>query len=226
MKEIKIKTKIRKETGKEAVKRLRKEGWIPGILYGHGEATEPISVEKSAPKLFNESSILSIEVDGEASRKTLVKEIQRDFITGEVLHLDFQLIHEHENITIDVPIVLEGHAVGVKDEGGTLEHFLRSIQIHCLPSEIPQNFKVDVSQMKIGDTIHVRDLLIDKPNLSIEEDPEQTVLTLIPPKVEAEVEAPTPEEEKEDEEKEPEIIGKEKKEEEKEEEKKKEEERG
>jgi len=223
MKEITLKTKVRKEIGKEAVKRLRKEGWIPAILYGHGEETFPIAVEESSLHLVHESSILSMEMDGGSHRKTLVKEIQRDFITDEVLHLDFQLIHEHEKITVEVPIILEGHAVGVKDEGGTLEHFLRIVQIHCLPAEIPQEFRLDVSSLKIGDAYHVRDLAMQKPNLDIEEDPEQTILTITPPKVEAV--APVEEEGKEIEEKEPEVIGKEE-EEEKEKEKKEGEEKG
>jgi large subunit ribosomal protein L25 len=222
MKEIKVNTKERKEVGKEAAKRLRKEGWIPAILYGHGEETLPILVDKNTLPLFSESSILSMKVDSNASRKTLVKEIQRDFITGEVLHMDFQLIHEHEKITVEIPINLEGLAVGVKDEGGTLEHFLRSVQVRCLPSEIPPEFRLDVSQLKIGDVIHVKELLSEYPNVSIEEDPDQTVLTITPPKVEAEVVEPVPEEE----EKEPELIGKEKKEGEAEEGEKQEEKEG
>ena len=217
MKDINLKSKVRKEMGKEAVKRLRRTGWVPATLYGHGEETQVIAVEKSTLHLFNESSILSMIVDGGESRKTLVKEIQRDSITGEVLHLDFQLIHEHEKITVDVPIVLEGHAVGVKDEGGTLEHFLRTVQVRCLPSEIPEEFRLNVDSLKIGDTIHVKELSIQNPNLTPEEDPEQTILTITPPKVEAEVTPPVSEEE----EKEPEVIGEEKKEGEGEEEGKK-----
>jgi large subunit ribosomal protein L25 len=222
MKEIKVKTKKRKEVGKEAAKRLRKEGWVPAILYGHGEETLPILVDGNTLPLFTESSILSMKVDGDASRKTLVKEIQRDFITGEVLHVDFQLIHEHEKITVEVSINLEGHALGVKDEGGTLEHFLRSVQVRCLPSEIPPEFRLDVSQLKIGDVIHVKELVAQYPNVAIDEEPEQTVLTITPPKVEAEVVEAVPEEE----EKEPELIGKEKKEEDDEEGKEQEEKKG
>jgi len=222
MDEIQLKATLRKEAGKEASKRLRREGWIPAILYGHGEEPRSLLIEKNSLRLFKESDILSLEVDEGKSRKILVKEVQKDFISGEVLHLDFQVIHEHEKITVEVSIHLEGQAVGVKEDGGTLEHLLRSVRVRCLPAEVPKEFKLDISSLRIGDAIHVKELALQYPNLSFEKDPEETLLTITAPKVEEEVVKPAVEEEV----KEPEVIGREKKEEEEEEEEKVEEEEG
>ena len=224
MKEIVLKARPREKAGKEYAKKLRRNGFVPAVLYGPETATLPLEVEtKSFLSLLRgglgENVIVTLLLNDkkDSQRKVLVREVQRDPVTGAILHLDFHQISLTKKLTIQVPIHLVGTPVGV-DDGGILQHALRDLEIECLPTAIPEKIEVDVSHLTIGDSVHVGDIKVE--NAEILSDSKSSVVSVVPPTVfkEPEVAAPVAEEE-------PEVIG-EKKEEEEEKKEEKEEEKG
>jgi large subunit ribosomal protein L25 len=224
MKEIVLRARPRVQSGKEYARKLRRNGFVPAVLYGPETETKHLEVEtKTFLALvrggLGENVIVTLLSDDteEGKRKVLVREVQRDPVTGNVLHVDFHQISLTKKLTIQVPIHLVGTPVGV-DDGGILQHALRDLEIECLPSAIPEKIEVDVSHLKIGDSVHVGDVTVE--NAEILSDSKSSVVSVVPPTVfkEPEVAAPVTEEE-------PEVIG-EKKEEEAEKKEEKEEEKG
>ena len=126
------------------------------------------------------NAIVSLSVSG-SDFTALVRDVQYDPVTHQILHLDFQHISLTESIEVSVPIHLTGIAVGVKDGGGILEPITRELEVRCLPTAIPQSIDVDVSALNIGDSIHVRDLNVG--DLQVLTDPETTIATVVPPSV-------------------------------------------
>lgn len=224
MKEIVLRARPRVQSGKEYAKKLRRNGFVPAVLYGPETETKHLEVET---KIFlalvrgglGENVIVTLLLDDteEGKRKVLVREVQRDPVTGDILHLDFHQISLTKKLAIQVPIHLVGTPLGVAD-GGILQHALRDLEIECLPTAIPEKIEVDVSHLKIGDSVHVGDVTVE--NAEILSDSKSSIVSVVPPTVfkEPEVAAPVAEEE-------PEVIG-EKKEEEAEKKEEKEEEKG
>ncbi len=180
--------------GKRPMKRVRREGVVPGVIYGKG--TEPISIHVNQRELVKflrskagEHTLVRLRIEeGKGWEKpVLVKAVQQDPVDGHVLHVDFHAIALTERIRIKVPIVLKGEPVGVRQEGGILEHFLREVEIECLPTEIPAGVEFDVSAMTIGQTIHVSDL-IPPPPTKITSDPAGAIASVQKPKEEKPVE--------------------------------------
>lgn len=184
----------RSATGTRPTRRLRAQGWVPGVVYG--KATEPTPVTVNARDLANllhsktgEHAVVTLRLDDRAWEKpVLVKDVQRDPVDGHVVHVDFQAIVLTERLRVKIPVVLKGEAVGVKQDGGTLEHFLREVEIECLPTEIPVSVEVDASALKIGDTLHVRDLTPPK-NTTMMSDPAGVIASVQKPKEEKPEEA-------------------------------------
>jgi len=159
----------------------------------------------------SENLVLDLEIDGKKPKKVLLKEVQHDTLSGCILHADFVQISMTKRMRIAISITLVGEAVGVTHEGGVLEHLLRELEVECLPMNLVEELKVDISDMKIGDTIQVSALEID-PKLTVLTDSELPVASVAAPRIEEE---PEPEEvEAVAEGAEPEVIGEEKKEEE------------
>jgi large subunit ribosomal protein L25 len=149
-----------------------------------------------------------LEIEGEKqAKKCVIKEIQRDPVTGNFLHVDFLGVKMGEKIIVNVPLVLKGTAPGIK-AGGIVEHLFRELEIECFPRHLPERLEVDVSTMEIGDSIHIKDLAFE--NIQIIDDPDETVVILEAPRVIEEEAA----EEVEEELTEPEVIGEKKPEEE------------
>jgi large subunit ribosomal protein L25 len=214
-----IKAEKREEIGKQAAKKLRKEEKIPAVLYGHEEKPVPIWVAlEDLRTLFkslkSESEIFTLDVKGK--KRVIIKDIQRDPITSELLHIDFQHLHRGEKIKAHVPIILEGESIGV-EQGGILDQILREVTVEAIPREMPSSFTLDITDLKVGSSLHVRD--IDSGNAKILEEPERTIVTILTPKVRKEEEEIVAEEElveeelAEEEAVEEEKVGKEKKEE-------------
>ncbi len=187
MKEITIDVHARKDIGKGVARKLRQSGKLPAVIYGHGE--EPMAIELDHER-FNatmrqaagEKLLIDLNVDGKDSgKKALIKEIQRDPVSGKMLHVDFQHVSLTEKIKIEVPIQLEGIAEGVKTFGGVLSWTIRSIMVLCLPTDIPDKVTLDVTNLKIHDSIHVRDIVLDK--VEILSDPAETLVSVIPPTI-------------------------------------------
>jgi large subunit ribosomal protein L25 len=178
------------------VKRLRKDGKIPAVLYGHKEKTRQIYVEQKGFKqvldaLKLETVIVSLKV-GSKNYPCVIKSLQQNPVTGELLHIDFQHIHKKEKIKATVPIHAIGEAPGV-EKGGILDMHIHEAVVRCLPDALPSHIDVDVSNLDLGETIHLKDLKAE--NLDFELSLETTVVSILVPRaVEAEIKPPTEEE--------------------------------
>ena len=182
--------------GTRPVRRLRDEGLVPGVVYGREMEPIPIAVKgRELVKLLHsktgERALVTLRLEDTKAweKPALVKAIQHDPVDGHVLHVDFHAIVLTERLRVKVPVLLKGEAVGVKQEGGTLEHFLREVEVECLPTEIPASVGFDVSAMNIGETIHVRDLAPPK-NAKITSDADGVIASIQKPKEEKPEEAP------------------------------------
>lgn len=181
-----LKAELRDERGKGAARQLRRTGRIPAVVYGHGEDTRSLSVNaRDLDRLFArisiENTLLDLEIGDEGSVKALIREVQTHPFKAEVLHVDFYQVHAGEEIDLDVPLHLTGTAAGVL-EGGILEQPMHELPISCLPDAIPDAVEIDVSELDVGDSIHVRDL--DLPEgVRTDIDPDRTLCSVVPPSV-------------------------------------------
>ena len=160
----------RKDSGKGAARTHRREGRIPAILYGHGEDSISLTIDynefdRLVHAVSIENTIIDLDVDG-GRYKVLVREVQRHPYRGEPLHVDFFHVAMDEKLHVEIPIILVGNPEGVKNKGGVLDHQLRELEVFCLPGNIPEKIEVDVSELDVGDSIHVRDL--DLPDVEIQ----------------------------------------------------------
>ena len=179
MEQIKLKASVREERGKQAANKLRKGGFVPAIVYHRGE--EPVSisiVDKEITKILQsaggENVLINLTIEKEKKakpRSVIIKEIQQDPVKRNILHVDFNEISLSEKITVDVPVEGVGEPIGVKQENGVLDHPLRELKIQCLPADIPQHIEVDVSGLKLNQSIHVKDLKLSE-KLKVLNDPE------------------------------------------------------
>ena len=183
--------------GTRPVKRLRRQGVVPGVVYGKEMESIPVVVNhKELTKLLHskagEHALVTLRLEDTVSweKPVLVKALQHDPLDGHVLHVDFHAISLTERLRVKVPVLLKGEAVGVKQGGGILEHFLREVEVECLPTEIPAGVEFDVSPLKVGETVHVRDLVLLK-NAKITSDPEGVIASVQLPKEEKPEEAAT-----------------------------------
>ena len=214
MEEIFLDAEPRQEIGKSKVKDLRKEGFIPAVVYSDGKESLPIKVShKQLLQLIHqhrlESTVINLKVKDDKKQKArscLIKEIQYDPVSDDIVHVDFNQISLTKAIKINVPVTAKGEPIGVKQEGGSVEHILWEIEVECLPMDIPKGIEVDVSQLKIGDAIHIKDITFPA-NVKVLNNPEAIVLSVAAPIKEEVPVAPVEGEEKQ----EPEVI-KEKKE--------------
>ncbi len=184
----------RQATGKGGARQARFRGKVPAVIYGHGRAAQPLeleakALEKALQGIEPASTIIELSVDG-TPVKTLIREIQRHPLRPDIIHVDFYEIHAAEKVTLRVPVHLVGNPDGVRNAGGVLDQVTRDVEIEVLPENIPDRVELDVTVLKIGDSVHVRDLVI--PNAKILTEAELTLATVVPPRAE-EVAAPTPE---------------------------------
>lgn len=167
MEEISLEAELREEKGKGKTKGLRESGSLPSVVYSHGKDALSIKFSKSALlKLMHqhrlESSIINLKIKDDKKAKgrpCLIKEIQYDPVHEDIIHIDFNEISLTEAIKVNVPIEAKGEAIGVKQEGGSLEHILWEIEVECLPTNIPKSIEVDVANLKMGEAIHVKDMV-------------------------------------------------------------------
>ena len=212
MEEILLEAELRKGTGRANTKDLKEKGYLPAVLYSHGKESASLQVSNSALiKLVHQHRIEGVIVtlkikDDKKSRACLVKEIQYDPVHDNIIHVDFNEISLTKAIKVNIPVVAKGEPVGVKQEGGALEHILWEIEIECLPTDIPKEIEIDVTNLKIGDSIHIKDIQFSD-KVKVSNDPSAIVLSVAAPmKEEVPAEAVEGEEKQE-----PEVI-KEKKE--------------
>lgn len=155
---VKLSAKPREIAGTRGVRRLRKTGEIPAVVYGHDAPPQNIQVTKEefATVLKKGSRLIDLAV-GEKVEKALVREVQWDALGDHIIHVDFTRIDLKKNLQIEVELVLKGIPEGTK-EGGVLEHRLMKVLVKCLPTNIPKSIEVDVAAMKVDDVLHVKDL--------------------------------------------------------------------
>ena len=195
MSQIVVEAERRKAGGKNVNRRLRCSGKIPAVMYGRGKEPIPLTVTPEAVRkiLFSESgrnTIFSVTVDGGQHTNAMVKDYQLDPVRGNLMHTDFFEIAMDRLLELTVNIEIVGEAEGVKLDGGLMDIVTRSIQVECLPADIPDSIKVDVAHLKINDYIRVKNLTVD-PKVRILTDPEVVIVTIVPPvKEEVPVEAP------------------------------------
>lgn len=216
MERIKLNVTKRSELGSSAMRRLRLNGIIPGIVYGKGEDSIPVKISISdihsvKGGYLAENVLLDLTVKengGNLNKTVIIKEIQKDAIRGDWLHIDFNEISLKEKLKTKVAVEITGTAVGVA-QGGILEQIMHELEIECLPTDIPPHIDIDVTNLNIGQTIYVKDITVPQ-KVTVLSDSEQPVVSVAVPRAEEEV-APAP---VEGEPAEPEVISKGKKEEE------------
>ncbi|HEX9122443.1 MAG TPA: 50S ribosomal protein L25/general stress protein Ctc [Actinomycetota bacterium] len=185
MAEQKLIGEKRDGSGKGVARKLRAAGRVPAILYGHG--MEPVSLSVDAKELFHilhtgagGNVLIDLLVDGK-DHLALPREIQRDYVRGQVLHVDFLAVRRDVAVTVDVPVQVVGESPGVKS-GGVLEHHLWDLHVECLPQDVPDSVEADISQLQVGDSLKVGDLAIPK-GVTILTPADESVLAVVTPQV-------------------------------------------
>ncbi|HBR14877.1 MAG TPA: 50S ribosomal protein L25 [Candidatus Omnitrophica bacterium] len=187
MEEIKLDVQLRNQLGSRKIKSIRREGFIPAIVYGADGGPTPIKVEqrnyKKIMRLHKGQFVVFHLNVLEGSRKlkdysVILKEEQLDPVSEELVHIDFHQISLTEKIEVKVPVATKGDPIGVKQGGGTLEHGLWELDVVCLPTNIPEKIEIDVSHLNIGQVIHVKDVILPE-GVSTRHDPESLVVSVV-----------------------------------------------
>ena len=210
--QLEFEVTVRNSRGKNEARRLRRQGMVPAILYGLGADPVAISMDtKEMTRILKSPSghnqILDIKAEGIDTASAMAADWQVDPLHGHLLHVDMKRVDLTKKVTVRVPIATQGTAVGVKDEGGLEDIVSREIEIECLPLEVPASIEVDVTALKVGDAVRVRDLPASDTYEYVTP-PERVVVHVIAPKVEAEEEETTAEEGEEAAAAEPEVAEK------------------
>jgi len=218
MEKIDLKANLRKETGKGPSRRYRKKGLIPAVFYGPEIGSIPLVVnqtefKKAIKGKWGENVLVNLTLEEKQESEpqiALIRDIQIDPVKQKIIHIDFQKIALEKKIEISVPIELFGKAEGVK-AGGVLQQIERELEIKCMPLQIPERIEVDVTNLGIGESIHVKDISLGK-DVEILSSGEKTIVTILSPKVEEEkaeeeaVEEAAPSSEQQEKTKEPETT--------------------
>ncbi|NJM37835.1 MAG: 50S ribosomal protein L25 [Akkermansiaceae bacterium] len=157
-----LKAAPRARSGTGRLKQMRREGWLPSVIYGKG--TENINLKVDA-KTFadllahssSENILVNLEIEGQGTRLAFLQSIQHDPLSGITLHADFRSIDEKTEITAHIPTHLNGESVGVK-AGGLVEQYVHALEITCLPNDLPETIEVDISHLEIGASLHIGDI--------------------------------------------------------------------
>ncbi len=192
MSEIKLEAVVRETRGKGAARSLRREGLVPGVLYGYKTDNLAVAVKQSDllkilhdPKKRRMVVELTIKDNGGISKKVIIKDVQNEIIKHLPIHVDFYALDETRKMRVEVPVTLTGEPIGVKN-GGILRHHLDEIEVKCLPHDIPEEVTVDITDLDVGDAIFLKDL---KAQVKYEfvGDPNQIIVSVEHPAAEAEV---------------------------------------
>lgn len=208
-----LEAEVRQTGSKQASKLVRNNGKVPGVYYSKHDSPIHLAVPEKAinPLVFtSETHLVSLKVEGK-ELDCIIKDVQFDPVTDRVVHFDLIGLTSGETFQIEVPVQLHGTAAGIK-EGGIVQHLIHKLEIECLPKDIPQRINIDISELKIGDSVHVSDIKVE--NVTFLDPEDAVIVSVVHPKIEKETvegEAAAVEEQTE-----PEVIGKGKPEEEEE----------
>ena len=192
--QVKLKAQKRTVIGRNAIKKIKKEGLVPGVIYG--SQAEPMALQVEARALtsvlahaLSEHVLVELEiVDGSQSnsRLALIQEVQHHPLKRQLLHVDFHAVSATEKITSEVPIEAVGDALGVRTFGGLLEYSLRTLEVECFPQDLPEIVRIDVTNLNIGEALHVRDIPLPSGVESLT-DGDLTVVSVVASRVGEEV---------------------------------------
>ncbi len=182
---VELHASLKEEKGKEANKRLRDQGFVPGVVYKKAE--ESLSIKMDKKDIFKalhteagENVVVRLHIDDakkKRERTVIIKEIQKDPVKDNLLHVDFHEISLTETLKVKVPIVPKGEAIGVKQEDGVLQQVLWEVDVECLPTAIPEKIEVNIAGLKVGDVLHVKDIQVSE-SAKILDNPEAVVFSI------------------------------------------------
>jgi large subunit ribosomal protein L25 len=190
MSDILLKAEPRTTLGGATAKTLRAQGRVPGVLYGHGEASTAFHVKELdlRPLIYTqETHVLKLALGSEETR-CILREIQFDPITDRINHIDLLILHAGEKISIDVPVIITGSSVGVRD-GGIVDHVMHKLTINVLPDAIPESITIDITDLKIGQSIHIKELPATD-QYTVLGDENAVIVAVVPPKISEEAAVP------------------------------------
>jgi len=185
--DVELVAQIRNESGKGVARRLRRMDMVPAIFYGPKSETLPlrlptVRMEKLLREMGEEHKLLRLTIEGGPARQekqVMLREIQVHPAKRQLLHVDFYEVAMDQAIVVDVPVELKGRSVGV-EKGGLVDLVRRTLAVRCLPGEIPEKIEIDISELDLGDSIHIADL-IDRLGFELADDKSFTVATVLPP---------------------------------------------
>jgi len=167
MAEAALEAEVRENAGKGVARKLRAAGRIPAVVYGYETEVQSLSVDGKALMDLLEGSdagintLIALKVGGaKGSTTVMVRELQRDPLSGKAIHADLCAIDATNTIQVSVPVNLTGVSIGVRDSGGVLDHMMREVEVTCLPNAIPEHLELDISSLEIGDMLHVSDITL------------------------------------------------------------------
>jgi large subunit ribosomal protein L25 len=189
-KQVKLSASARARIGGTVGNKLKREGLVPAVIYGGKEAPLPLQVgvrdiSNVLSRARGENILVELEIanaGATTSRMALIQEVQHEPLSGGIVHVDFHAINMNEVLHTSVPIEWRGEAAGVKSFGGILEQLLRSLEIECLPKDLPEVLSIDISGLNIGDSIHVRHIMLPSGVKALD-DPDLTVFLVAAPAV-------------------------------------------
>ena len=172
MKAVALKAEPRVLQGKQASGRLRHSGSVPGVVYGAEHKPQLVQINEHDLVQFlkghtSEHFLLDLDVTGSTPCKALIKEIQRHAVSHRIVHVDLNAISMSTRLRIEVPVKLIGEPVGVSQQGGVVDHMTRSVLVECLPSDIPEQFTLDISALNVGDRFTVANVVVDPAKMTV-----------------------------------------------------------
>ena len=189
MEKIQLDVQVRDQVGRRRIKSIRQQGFVPGVVYGEETKTTHIKVERRSYERImrfhqGQSFVLHLNVmEGEKKVKdyaAIIKQEQRHPVSDDLVHLDFQQISLKKEIVVKVPIKTKGEPIGVKKDGGSLDHVLWELDVICLPTNIPEKIEIVVDHLNIGDVIQVKDIVLPE-GVRTKHDPESILVSVVPP---------------------------------------------
>lgn len=182
----------RSNTGKGVARSLRRNGQVPGVIYGHARQSQPLTLpgrelEKLLSQISADNTVIDLAIEGSTSR-ALIREIQRHPFKQFILHVDFQEVVAGEKMTVPVPIRLIGTPAGVRLGGGIIDHTLRELSISVDPSNIPNHIDIDITHLELGESIHVSQITVPE-GATVLDEPETAVVVIATPRAAVEAAA-------------------------------------
>lgn len=189
MERFQLQSEPRDGAGKGVSRKLRMKGRLPAVLYGRRDDPMGLSVSevemKGILRKHPDSPIVDLTISGGSAINAIVRDVQRHPASGKLIHIDLQRIRLDEKLRVEVHVHVHGNPAGVKDQGGILEHGTRSVNVLCLPTQIPNSIDVDASALMIHHSIKIKDIAAAYPDVEFLDDEETMLATVIPPNVEA-----------------------------------------